>query len=82
MNEKNYFDKVLNLSFEKFKKERIKHGNSWLICNINLLEKYLKLHFEKYQYNKDFNQNKKISDLIDLINYSIMIIIREKYYKS
>jgi len=68
------FARIMVESLLKFRKESEIHKDSWKFIEIYKLRRFLKEHVNKWINN--INTEKENLDLIDLINYCIMIIER------
>lgn len=80
MNDFFIFFKTLLKAYEKFEKEKPKNGDSWKTVPIDNLRMYLLDHIDKW--NRNIGKEKEITDLIDLIDYCVMIIERLKSEKK
>lgn len=78
MNQKKImFKQITKKALEKFIKEADKHLDSWKFCPLAHLRYHMQQHISKWENNRfQLQKEKEIPDLLDIINYCVMIIER------
>jgi len=73
-----HFKIPLNLAIGKYSNEMQKKKETWRDCNISYLRQKLKEHYIGYNLNNRLKGQEKIERLVNIVNYSLMLIIREQ----